>query len=354
MNTVAAPTYVPCAGDVERDRSAVLAIRAAGANTDVNRERDAAKYDWFYRQCPFGPPSLQLLQHAPSATAVGMAAAGPRRMLWRGTEITAGVLVDLMATPEPRSIGPALMLQSALLESAGKRFPVLYGFPNPKAAPVFKRVGYTRWTDAVRYARVLRHAGYLRRRMPAPLAWLLGGALDIGWQLQNALRRWRAAPLDARWSDAVDPRMDSLWANSHHGDGLLGIRDSSFLRWRFEQAPRPVTRFLLLSDRDGTLTAWFACQNDDGLLHVRDAWSLEGSRGMIRAQVEALLIAAYRAGHSAVSFEFAGNPRGLHGWLSAGFQARAQRPLFGWCSEAVQLDADTDLYVTSGDEDEDA
>src|SRR3546814_17963935 len=99
----------------------------------------ARKYDWFYRQCPYGAPLTLLLRHEASGEWVGVASAGPRQMVFGGRRVSAGVLVDLAVLPAHRSLGPALTLQTALMEAGAKRFDLLYGFPNPKAAAVFRR-----------------------------------------------------------------------------------------------------------------------------------------------------------------------------------------------------------------------
>jgi hypothetical protein len=134
-----APVYAIEGGDVARDRERVLAIWRGNLGRDTRMQ---AKYDWFYASCPYGEPLLCLLRHLPDDSLVGAAAAGPRRMLRQGAEIEAGVLVDLAVTTEHRSLGPALMLQSALAEAGCRRYGLLYGFPNPKAAAVFKREKY--------------------------------------------------------------------------------------------------------------------------------------------------------------------------------------------------------------------
>src|SRR5690606_29681365 len=117
--------------------------------------RMARKYDWFYRSCPFGEPLTLLLRHEESGEWVGVASAGRRPMLMGGRRVQAGVLVDLTVLPAHRSLWPALSLQMALMEAGLKRFDLLYGFPNPKAAALFRRVGYIPLCSIVRWARVL-------------------------------------------------------------------------------------------------------------------------------------------------------------------------------------------------------
>lgn len=340
--------YAVEAGDAARDREAVLATWRGSLGQDL---RMRAKYDWFYARCPFGEPLLRLLRHVPGDAIVGAAAAGPRRMVVDGRTLEAGVLVDLAVNAEHRSLGPALMLQTALAEAGAQRFGLIYGFPNPKAAAVFKRVGYEQFGDIVRYARVVRHAGYVQRRLPrlfaVPAGWLLDrvDALKCGW------RGRRDAQLSSRWSERTDPRFDSLWARSPSYHAVTAVRDAAFTRWRFDDSPLANTRYLLVEDANGTLVAWFACQNADGLLHVRDFWSEHGNAGVARAHVETFLRAARQLRASAVSIEFGGSAQAIAGWAACGFIERSRRPVYGRWSEP-EAGHDRRLHLTSADEDE--
>ncbi|MGH8174501.1 MAG: hypothetical protein ACREPX_15280, partial [Rhodanobacteraceae bacterium] len=260
-----APIYVVEAGDVARDRDAVLSIWHGNLGQDA---RMRAKFDWFYACCPFGAPLVCLLRHTPDDTHIGVASAGPRRMLWRGAEISAGVLVDLAVTAEHRSLGPAMMLQNSLADAGCRRFDLLYGFPNPKAAAVFKRVGYDKLGEIVRHARVLRHAQYLARRMPRVFASLVGVFVDAAVRMRDTWRSRSDRNVDYEWSHTANERFDSLWADSPHGDGLVGVRDAAFAQWRFDASPLSSTRYLLISDAEsGVLLAWFACQIEESVLH---------------------------------------------------------------------------------------
>ena len=343
----AAPAYVTETGAPARDRDAVLALWRGNLGDDA---RMPAKYAWFYQGCPWGEPLLMLLRH--EGVPIGIASAGPRHMLWRGKQIEAGVLVDLAVAPEHRSLGPALMLQQALAAVGRQRFGLLYGFPNPKAAPVFKRVGYTPFGHIVRHARVLRHAGYLARRLPRVLAAPAALVLDALHRVRDALRA--QAAVDAAWSTRVDPRIDTLWRESAHGDTLVGVRDCAFLEWRFDRAPLGAMRYLLLSDRGKPdLRAWFACQVEGDVLHVRDFWSIDAATGIGRGFVLALLAAARRAGHAAVSVEYAGADERFAGWRAAGFVERGRRPVFGCAGNCADAPIDVGaMHLTSADEDE--
>lgn len=339
------------AGDVHVDRDTVLSIWQGNLGEQAHMR---AKYDWFYLGCPFGPPLLQLLRHVPSGIVAGTCAAGRRRMLWRGQDLKAGVMVDLAVHPEHRSLGPALTMQKGLIQSSLLQSGLVYGFPNPRATAIFRRLGARKLVDIVRLARVLRPGTYLRRRFPVAVAAPLGAALGFGLRVRDAILRLGSPAIDACWTDRADERMDELWARSPHGPGLLAVRDAEHLRWRFDEAPLQDTRYLLLSTDGGkSLAAWFATQVAGDVLHVRDFWTLDAATGVGTAWLDALVAAARRLGMAAVSVEIAARKDRLANWHARGFVKRSQRPVYGfWQPDLEPCEGDIELLLTSADEDE--
>ena len=340
--------YVVRAGDPRRDRNAVLSVWRGNLGRE---DRIAAKYDWFYLACPHGLPLLQLLSEDTDYGCLGTACVGRRRMRLRDEDVGAGVLVDLVVLPEHRSLGPALMLQQTLIAASEGQLDVLYGFPNPKAVALCKRVGYQHLTDLVRYARVLRHERYLRSRMPGwlalPTSWLVDAAVALrdGWQ------RLRDPRLRPEWSERADARMDALWQNTPQGEGVIGVRDLRHARWRFDESPLADIRYLWLHcARSGEPQAWFALREQDAALHVLDYWSIDGANGLSARHVRALLVAARAAGHASASVEISGNEAQLRGWKDCGFSARGSRPVFARWNRA--MGEPPAWFLTSADEDE--
>lgn len=341
--------YFVDVGDVERDRDAVLSVWRGHLGKEASLP---AKFDWFYRQNPYGPPLLMLLRHGPSGTVVGVGAAGPRRMRLGERTILAGVLVDLAVVPHHRSLGPALTLQKALAIEAKGRFDLLYGFPNSKALPVFLRAGFTILGKLERHSCVLRHSEYLTREMPRGLALPLGAVLDARAAAKRAIDAWGSSRPRFSFRERSDPRMDALWANADKSDALLAIRDTSFLRWRFEDVPNAPCHYLLVegSARD-ELRAWFACAREGNHLHVLDFWSADGASGASSADVGALLRAAFAEGYASVTVEYAGPSSRFSSFAKAGFVFRESRPIVGiWTRDP--LAPPEKLHFTAADEDE--
>lgn len=343
------PAYSLEHGDVERDREAVLSVwrGSLGKTSELD-----SKYDWFYRQSPHGAPLFMLLRHAPSDAVVGVAATGPRAMVWRGRIVRASVLADLAVLPQHRSLGPALSLEKALARAAASRFDVIYGFPNPKALPVFRRAGFALLGFLERHACVLRSADYLARHLPRVAALPIGAAWDASRSARRSLGALRHRPLRSFWSDRADPRMDALWARADRGDCLSTVRNAAFFRWRFDEMPGLRVRYLLVREApDEELTAWFACARRGEHLHVLDAWSADGVAGMSRELVDILSTEARREGCVSVTVELSGSPSQLQGWKEAGFVPRERRPIVGLVSKRLGAPAPS-LFLTSADEDE--
>lgn len=337
-------------GELPRDRDVVLALWRDNLGDPT---RHAGKLDWFYLGNPFGPTRLQLLRH--DDAAIGICGVGARRMLWRGREIRAGLLADMAVDARHRTLGPAIMVQEALINAAAGHYDLLYGFPNRKSLPVVRRLGYTVLGELTRHARVLRHAGYLQQRMPRWLAWLLGGVLDHVRALHDGLRAPSGRKVAVAWSAQADPRMDALWNDSPHGEGLLGVHDAALARWRFDASPFTAVRYLLINNtRNDALRAWFACEAIDDVLHVRDYWSERGVEGIDHRLVLALVCAARRAGYASVTLECAAPVGRMADWRRAGFVQREGQPVIGkWIgTDPAPADLAPDWHLTEADADE--
>lgn len=336
-----AAAYSTREGDLARDRDAAIAVwRATLGNT---QGRDA-KFDWFYRHAPEG--SLLVLLTDGGDGIVGTAGVGWRRMRLGGRTLRAGLLADMAVLPAHRLLGPALLLQRTACELALREGDLVYGFPNPNAVPVVKRLGYAHAGDMVLHVRPLRHARYLARTLPAAFARPAGWLLDQALRVRDRLRHLATPRLHAAWHGTPQ---DPVAMDPGDAPTLHGLRDADALDWRFTRCPLATFRFLhLRCEGRADSRAWFACQRDGDTLRVAD-YGFE--RDVARASaIASLLAAAYREGCSAVAIEACLPTGDWAAWHANGFRERQRRPVYArWRDPALSA---TPLRLTAFDEDE--
>ncbi len=266
-----------------------------------------AKLRWQYLD---GPNRAEAFLLRDDDTPVGCAGITVRE-LWSGDQRLRVALLADFAVDRAHRVGfPALTLQRAVKRHVDATYAASYGFPNQNAVAVHRRSGYQELGQMGRYVRVLRHAGYLARRFRRPLASQVAGLAADGATLAvrvaRALRPSRTLAL--RWLPDVDPRFDRLWAAEHATFRIACRRDAAFLRWRFLRAPGDRYRVLALVERKSERLRAYAIVRGaaGGFAELAD---LFGSLEAMRELLTMLPPVLYRAGHTALSMRFLGDPR---------------------------------------------
>lgn len=344
MSEGALPAYTVRDADLARDREAMLAVWDGNLGEPA---RMREKFDWFYRRCPQGAPLVKLLEHA--GQVVGVCAMGRRRMRQAGTALQAGVMVDIAVLPGHRTLGPALMMQEALTTRAMQELDLLYAFPNPRAVPVFRRLGYRPLGSMTRHVLVLRHAGYLRARLGALPAGVAGPLVDGAMRLH---RLPQAARLALEWHAQPTAGIQRLCMADAPDGACEGVRDAGFLDWRFHPLFADQVRHALVRERaSGEPVGWFAVgrQANQALVHdYRFVGGDEALRGGIAALADAMR--AQGAASLAVSLH-TGDAR-LAPWMRAGFSARSERPVLARWRGMQDGAPAPPLHLVAADEDE--
>jgi hypothetical protein len=351
MHAEQRPAYVIEEGDATRDRDAILTAWSGHFGPD---EEHAGKLAHFYEHCPFGTPIIRLLRHVESGQVAGVIAAVPRRMLLDGGDIRAAVISHFSVLPAHRTLGPALMLQAAIVDACKGRFDFIYGIPNPKATAILKRAGHRTLCQFGRYVKVLRYGQYLSRVMPALLARPLAPLVNAAVRLRHALRAATRAGTRCHWSDTPDPRMDAVWRDSDTSHGLLAVRDTTLAKWRFNTAPSERMRFLLVTHGE-RLCAWFACEDSTGspgTLSVLDYWFADNALAKRRHAIKVLLDRAVADGHTAVDIAMTGARHARDGWLAERFVHRSDAPVMGrWLHPDDPAPDSARIHMTYSDQD---
>lgn len=314
-------------GEPRRDRERILdSWHRSGfaAGTDA-----AARYDWFYLDNPRGPARVYLLFHGDEL--VGSMGAGTR--VFEAGEgkppLRGAVLVDFVVHPAHRSMFPALQLQRMARESELRTMDVVYGLPEAKAAPIFKRLGASLQFASGSYVHVLRSANYAISRAPrvsAPLVRLLCWFADRA-RLASTWLLCRVYGLRTHWLRELPADMDALWERGKHAAGCAtGERTREFLGWRF-RSQREASYLAVTRAGGRELAAVFVCRRDGTDLQVLDMLIADRA-GTKVPKFLALSLAAWSLGVESVRVIFGGCSGTQRALVRAGFFLRDQRPCF--------------------------
>lgn len=347
MSVAGSAAYRVEAIDPARERETILALWRSGLEQSGRPE---AKFDWYYRENPGGPPLVLMLRVQDDGQPVGVASLGHRVMRRAGEPVPAGALADFVVIPEHRNFFPALHLQRALRRSGLGERAIVFGLPNARSEPVVRRVGYRRIGDYVRYARAVRVGAYLGRVLPAPLGHAVGALVDPVRRSMAGIRGGGAG-LRAKWSEGIPEGVDALWEKASRAPVLMGVRDARFLEWRFARCPLYSYRFLSIATPDGEIAAYAACRDHGESLQVDDFLIDPGApRTAARLWLE-ISEEAYRRGHRSTSVEFLGGGAALESIHAAGWVARPERRALWAAFAGEEITDPAQWYVTAADED---
>ena len=323
-----------------------------------------AKFHWFYLNGPFGEAVAFLLrcdEGPESDVAVGCAGLGVRHFSYGGQKLSAVLQADLAVDQRHRTALPALTLQRTLRRHAQASFDFCYGFPNKHAVALFVRLGFAQLGRMGRWARVLRHAPYLRRVVPprplGPIVPAVGALLDTIIEGKSLPSRM-AATLKHRLAfvHKIDDRFDELWERAHLRYPILMHRSSAFLRWRYLQKPGEQNFIAALwARRGGKLDGYAIVRRNQNAAELLDLFT--ASSADANDLLTLILPALRRAGFDSVSMSYLGAPELPQLLERHGFALREQQRTVivdpGTSSPlAKELLCNSDnWYITDGDED---
>lgn len=230
---------------------------------------DDFRFDWLYRNNPWGEARAWVAIEGDNGSMVGMVAAFPRRMYIGDREEWSWVLGDFCISDSYRSLGPALQLQRGCLAdvaSAGISF--WYDFPSLQMMAIYKRLGINRFGRMFRLAKPLRVDRRVEKAVKSPiLARGLTAAGNMALRMYERKFRIKGGLTLSSHQGNFGQEFSAL---SHQVGARYGSciqRSAEYLNWRYFASP--VCKYELLTARDrGALAAYlvYTCQGDDATL----------------------------------------------------------------------------------------
>lgn len=297
---------------------------------------------------------MYFLDHADSGASVGIVCIAQRRWKAGRKYINAGIIADMVVSPEHRSLGPAVKLHNESLALALKNSDFVYGFPNLHSVTLARFAKFQLIDRIYRHAKPLRFSSYLRNRLPAwlafPTASIIGGCSAL-------LTYVRALPSFFQWRgesiSGLDDRFDQLWESAALGRLVIGQRDSVFLHWRFlRNKTREYRLFGLVDKKTGELDGYIVYDVDEsGFVSIADFLARDTHKTS-RALFLLFECEMRRHRRKAISVNFHGTASitGMLGKL--GYNRRESNPLCcKWTDRFAKLKDGKEWYFTSADND---
>ena len=332
--------------DAERERSEILRLWQLGFPSEKNFEK---KFDWFYIDNPAGEPLLYFLKN--DGANIGVEGIGPKKWFVKEKRILSGLFVDLAVDPGFRSLGPALRLIREATNQTMSDVPILYGFPNPKSLPVYKRGGFEVLGEMKRYAIPLRHRDYIQKYSKVA-AYLFGGVVRNLYKLSEQIRNISLQKsIRCTEGERVSKEFDELW-NRKEKKYCMAQRDGEFLTWRFQNHPvRDDVLFTIRSKDTSELLGYivYKISPDDNVI-ITD-FLAQDDEISLTALFRLFIQKMRKAGHKSISVEFFGEDSVAQVLMKTGFKLRDATPII-YTLNKDKLDADLgSWYLTGADRD---
>lgn len=319
------------------------------------RDADAERYRWIYETNPQGAVGCWVVNDA-GGGAAGVAAAFPHTLHGSTRPWRAGVAGDFVVDKAHRAMGPALMLQKALVRSCvqGAEFDVVYGLANKAARAVQVRAGFKDLGPATDLRKVIRSAGVLARRYGS-LGRAAAPVVDTAIALIERGSRQSTHLLRCAEIASFDSRFDEFWGRVAPSLPLTGERSSRYLNWRFRENPHIRYHTLTAERADtGALAGYLVWYVREGELIVADVLTDEASDALVVLAAHALK-RARQAGAESVRLRYFGAPDRFRALDRLGFRASESGRHVVMCVSAaaasdLRLDRDS-WYLLEGDAD---
>jgi Acetyltransferase (GNAT) domain len=281
------------------------------------------RFDWLYRQNPYGQARAWIAIDPEKEKIVGAAAAFPKSFYFQGTAKLGLVLGDFCLDEQYRSIGPALQLQRACLQALAAPYDFCYDFPSATMMAIYKRMGIPQTSSFVRWTKALRVDSKLQSivgsKFVARTVGVMANALiaSHGWKgTRDACQvEVHQGPCGEEFT-SLDQKLGA--------SGVRAKRTAEYLNWRYLAHPSK-THVLLAARKGGVLVGYIVLEVAKDHTRIGELISIETPAVAARLLDGAVKIARRDGAHS-VHMAVSQN----HPWNAlferAGFRPREASP----------------------------
>jgi hypothetical protein len=314
--------------------------------TDSLPDLDERRITWSYRQHPHGRPRIWLLHDTESGQAFGSCLVVPRWVHHGGKRLRGGITGDFAIKKDYRTMGPALKLQRAIVNSSD--FDMLIAFPNRNSVGVQLRAGFQDLGELTVFRRIFRSGPVLKRRYNPLLSSLASPFVDLGIRLRS-LRFGRGSSIGHSVTHELDGEFTGLGSRVENRLAWAGSRDMDYLVWRFVEHPYKSYRFFGLQETGSAkLLGYLAYYVKDNIAYIDD-FLVEEPRTDLRPLLDAFGAYCRRSRLDAMSLIMLENATYARLFRELGFFAEKTQQKVLLAHRAEDPIGPDDVFITMGD-----
>jgi len=309
------------------------------------------RFTWIYENNPYGTPKCWLLKHNKTNKFIGAASLIPRRMYVNGKPMMAGIAADMMIEKKHRTLGPALMLERAVIDCCKKgEFDFIYGFSPPAAYTAQIKAGFKFIGNAIRMVRPLKTASIIEKQKGKTVATLFSPLLDTTLQIIDNFTFITKSFLKPNFSccilDHFDERFDNLWHKAPKNGLIIGERTASYLNWRYMKSPYHKHKTFILQDKKEKILGYIIYSLIDDKALIYDIYA-ENQYSILLLNFIKLM---RKTGICSISFTLIeNNPLVKH--LKSSFFLKREEPLKIIIFNSNITQSFSNWYLVAGDKD---
>ena len=223
----------------EADKKGIIALRELVFGEMEKDKCDPRYWNWEFLEGPDGKAWIYLIEAGDQI--VGHLADLPRQFAIHGKASPGTLSVDLMVHPGYRRKGFFLKMGRHAIERVkeeNRLFMMIYPI-RKETIDGFKKLGWHVVLELPVLVYPIDFGGIVQRYVPSRIASLVaGGIASVGYSLFcRGGERKGAKEIELTGVSQFDHRFDRFWEKAISLNPIMGVRDQSFLRWRYTQHP---------------------------------------------------------------------------------------------------------------------
>jgi hypothetical protein len=278
--------------------------------------------EWAYKNNPAGPAIVCIMRHKESHKDVGLVTVCKRQVWSRNGLAETGIFCDLVIDISHRTLGPALkLMERALIGADEAKLDRTCGWPSERSKALFSRLPQSQVGKIDVYRRYFDWSDEFYSRLPKPLACFVGyiaGLVDSC--IYGVKKLIRSKLFTIQHLDEFTPAFDELWSVARARYDEIGVRDASFLTWRFTDNPEQCHKIFAMYSKSGNRLAGYVVyrEHKEGTIEISD-FLASHSDFSERNLLDSFCTNWRDRGHKKISLLYSGNPNTVRNLWWCGF-----------------------------------